>query len=234
MPVKDHKSSFRLLPSVRLFISQFCHGNAQSPGRCFIQHLSQLPFHVRKMGITTPTLLIPVRTSASEGAQNTRALHLPFLEGLRQILPGLSPHAPRRPPLRPPRGRPFPHPTTEGLLSHGNAAPFHPGGRENNVPPTLHPGQEGRDAGPKPALGITKPRTVHQPGLQGKRRGPQPPFRTEEKLLKLTVRTGNRATPLAAAERLGLRTDAEGCLASPPSSALRPSGAQKRRSSGAS
>lgn len=69
------------------------------------------------MGITTPILLIPVRTSAREGAQNTRALHLPFLEGLRQILPGLSPPAPRRPPLRPPRGRPFPHPTTEGLLS---------------------------------------------------------------------------------------------------------------------
>ena len=117
MPVKDHKSSFRLFPSVRLFISQFCHVNAESPGRCFIQHLSQLPFHIRNMGITTPILLIPVRTSAREGAQNTRALHLPFLEGLRQILPGLSPPAPRRPPLRPPRGRPFPHPTTEGLLS---------------------------------------------------------------------------------------------------------------------
>ena len=142
MPVKDHKSSFRLLPSVRLFISQFCHGNAQSPGRCFIQHLSQLPFHVRKMGITTPTLLIPVRTSASEGAQNTRALHLPFLEGLRQILPGLSPHAPRRPPLRPPRGRPFPHPTTEGLLSHGNAAPSRREGKQRS--PNSSPGTRGK------------------------------------------------------------------------------------------
>ena len=52
--------------------------------------------------------------------------------------------------------------------------------------------------------------------------------------LKLTVRTGNQATPPAATELHSLRTDAKGCLASPPSSALRPSGAQKRRSSGAS
>ena len=113
---------------------------------------------------------------------------------------------------------------------------LHPGGRENKVPPTLHLGQEERDAGPKPALGITKPQThtVHQPGLQAKRRDPEPPFRTEEMLLKLTLRTGNQATPLAATELHGLRTDAKDCLGSPPSSALRPSGAQKRRSSGAS
>lgn len=172
-----------------------------------------------------------MRTPPREGARNSSALALPLPEGLWQILPGLSPNAPRRPPFRaaarPPssaESSSSPPPHHRGPSPSRKCSSLLAGGKRG--PPNSPPGTRGtQDAGPKLALSITKPQThaVHQPALQGKKRDQEPPCRTEEKLL-INSPWGreNQATPPAETELHSLRADAQSYSNSrPPSSALR-------------
>lgn len=179
---------------IRLFVFQFCRLNAVEPWVSFTQRMSQLGFHICKMGTITPTPVKNQKNLSQKRGSKIVSFHFPFSKlydkSCRASLHVPPPH--RRPPPPKPATQTssadLPAPplitTTEGLLPHRNVVPFRREG--NEVPQTPHLGQEDTLSIFKPfdslanTSNIPASTTVKEEGTQG--RLPRP-----EGILRLTT-----------------------------------------------